>query len=250
MSSLEVKPMKRAIILVMVGLVLSLVPISAGVPIVQIQAPMQVTAGDEVTLKIMIAHEGNDRDHHINYVWLYQNDKIVKEWVWTVDDFIQEDQFTLEYTTVLYEDAVFLVKAHCTLHGDKKTTFKITVLPYVPKPKAIVVANDIDFSRASSLMDFLEGNGFEAIRVTASEFESYKAEELIIILGGADAPDGIGEIVRSVLDEREQELTRLGIRYFIEADVWAPNQRVFIFSGKDRDETREAHNQYQDKILE
>lgn len=242
--------MKRTIILVMVALALSLVPISAGVPIVQIQAPMQVTAGDEVTLKIMIAHEGNDRDHHINYVWLYQNDRIVKEWVWTVDDFIQEDQFELEYTTVLTEDTVFIVKAHCTLHGDKITTFKIEVLPYVPTPKAIIVANDIDFSRASSLVEFLESNGFEAVRVTASEFGAYKAEELIIILGGVDALDGIGEIVKSVLDERKQELTRLGIRYFIETDVWAPNQRVFIFSGRDRDETREAHTQYQDKIME
>jgi hypothetical protein len=56
--------------------------------------------------------------------------------------------------------------------------------------------------------------------------------------------------VRSVLDEREQELTRLGIRYFIETDVWAPNQKVVILSGEDRDGTREAHTQYQDKILE
>ncbi|MGC1122407.1 MAG: desulfoferrodoxin family protein [Candidatus Methanofastidiosia archaeon] len=242
--------MKRAIMLVMVGLALSLVPVSAGVPIVQIQAPRQVTAGDEVTLKIMITHEGNDNDHHINYVWLYQNDRMAKEWVWTVDDYIKDDQFTLEYTTILTEDTVFLAKAHCTLHGDKKITFKIDVVPYVPKPKAIIVANDIDFSRASSLVGFLENNGFEAVRVTASEFEAYKAEGLIIILGGADAPDGIGEIVRSVLDERKQELTRLGIRYFIEADVWTPNQRVFVFAGRDRDETKEAHTQYRDKILE
>ncbi|MBU7013772.1 MAG: hypothetical protein HXS52_02385 [Theionarchaea archaeon] len=242
--------MKRAIILVMVGLALSLIPVYAGVPIVQIQAPRQVTAGDEITLKIMITHEANDSDHHINYVWLYQNDRIVKEWVWTVSDFITEDQFTLEYTTVLNEDTVFIAKAHCTLHGDKKITFKIEAAPYVEIPKAIVVANDIDFSRASSLVGFLEDNGFEVIRVTASNFEEYKSEELIIILGGADALDGIGAIVRSVLDEREQELTRLGIRYFTEIDVWAPNQRVFIFSGRDRDETREAHTQHRGKILE
>ncbi|MBU6998304.1 MAG: hypothetical protein HXS41_05270 [Theionarchaea archaeon] len=241
--------MKRAIILVMVGLALSLVPVFAGVPIVQIQAPRQVTEGDEVTLKIMITHEANDSDHHINYVWLYQNDRIVKEWVWTTSDFIKDDQFTLEYTTVLTEDTVFIAKAHCTLHGDKKITFKIEVEPYVALPRAIIVANDIDFSRAGSLVEFLEDNGFEAIRVTASEFEEYKAEELIIILGGADALDGIGEIVRSVLDEREQELTRLGIRYFTETDVWAPNQRVFVFSGRDRDETKEAHTQHRDKIL-
>lgn len=242
--------MKRIAIVVVVALVLSLVPVSATVPIVQIQAPREVTEGDEITLKIVVTHRDNTSDHHINYVWLYQDDRIVQEWVWTTSEFITEDQFELEYTTVLVKDAVFIAKAHCTLHGDKKITFKVEVLPYVEKPKAILLANDIDFNRAGSFVEFLEGNGFEVVRITARELEEYKAEELIIILGGADALDGVGSIVREVLDEREQELTRLGLRYFMKTDVWVPNQRVFVFSGPDRDQTKQAHTEFRDKILE
>lgn len=242
--------MKRIAVVAVVALILSLVPVSATVPIVQVQAPRQVTEGDEITLKIIVTHRDNTSDHHINYVWLYQDDRIVQEWVWTFNDFIVDDQFTLTYTTVLEKDAVFIAKAHCTLHGDKTITFKVEVLPYVEKPKAILLANDIDFNRAGSLVEFLEGNGFEVVRITAREMDEYKTEELIIILGGADALDGVGSIVREVLDEREQELTRLSIRYFMKTDVWAPNQRVFVLSGPDRDQTKQAHNEYRDKILE
>ncbi len=242
--------MKKATILVLVALAVSLVPASATVPIVQIQVPKEVTEGDEVTVEINITHRDNDKNHHINYVWLYQNNAKVYEWTWTRDNFITEDQFTLTYTTVLWEDAVFLAHVHCTLHGSEKVTAKVDVLPFVEKPRAILLANAIDYTRASSLVTFLEENGFEVVHVGASEFGQHQTEELIIILGGADALDGVGAVVSSVLDDREQELTRLAMRYFLKTDVWAPNQRVFIFSGRDRDETKQAHEQYRDKILE
>jgi desulfoferrodoxin (superoxide reductase-like protein) len=241
--------MKKIAIFVLAVLAFSVVPLSAGVPIVQVQVPRKVTAGDEVTLEITITHRDNTADHHINYVYLYQDNALVKEWVWTVNDFIAEDQFMLTYTTVLEKDTVFLIKAHCTLHGDKKITASIEVMPYVQKPRAIILANAIDANRSESLVDFLEDNGFEVEQIGPNQLEEYKTEELIIILGGADALDGVGPIVRTVLDEREQELTRLGIRYFKKTDVWAPNQRVFIFAGPDRDQTKEAHTTYRDKIL-
>jgi hypothetical protein len=57
-------------------------------------------------------------------------------------------------------------------------------------------------------------------------------------------------VVRTVLDEREQELTRLSMRYFVKTDVWTPGQRVFVFAGKDREQTMEAHKQYRDRILD
>lgn len=242
--------MKKIAILVLAVLVFSVVPLSAGVPIVQVQVPREVTAGDEITLKITITHRDNTADHHINYVYLFQDNALIKEWVWTVNEYIEEDQFTLTYTTVIEKDTVFLIKAHCTLHGDKKITASITANPYVEKPRAIILANAIDFNRSESLVEFLEANEFEVEHIGPNQLDEYKNEELIIILGGADALDGVGAVVRSVLDEREQELTRLGIRYFMKTDVWAPNQRVFIFAGPDREQTKQAHNEYQNKILQ
>jgi len=242
--------MKKATMLVLVALALSVVSVSGTVPVIQMQFPKEVTAGDEVTVEIVVTHRDNTKNHHINYCWFYQNDKKVMEWVWTGDDFITEDQFTLTYTTILYEDTVFLAHVHCTLHGSEKVTAKVTVHPLVIKPKAILLANDVDHTRASTLVDFLETNGFEVVRITAPELNQYKTEQLIIILGGADALDGVGNVVRTVLDEREQELTRLSMRYFVKTDVWTPGQRVFVFAGKDREQTMEAHKQYRDRILD
>ncbi|MBU7032067.1 MAG: hypothetical protein HXS53_06025 [Theionarchaea archaeon] len=242
--------MKKATILVLVALVISLVPVVATVPVIQIQVLKDVTEGDEVTVEITVTHRMNDKNHHINYVWLFHDDKLVKEWVWTGDDFITEDQFTLTYTTVLVKDAVFLAKANCTLHGPDSVTAKVTVHPYIELPKAILVANSIDYTRARSLVSFLEDNGFEVVHVSASEFNQYKTENLIIILGGVDTSEGVGNVVKSVLNEREQTLTRLSPRYFLKTNVWAPDQRIFVFCGKDREETMQAHTDYRNKILE
>ncbi|KYK29708.1 MAG: hypothetical protein AYK19_19305 [Theionarchaea archaeon DG-70-1] len=242
--------MKKATILVLVALAVSLVPVSATLPIVQIQVPKVVTEGDEVTVEITVTHRMNDLNHHISFIWLYHNEKLVQQWGYGPDEFVTEDQWTVTYTTVLYKDAVFLAKANCTLHGSESVTAKVTVLPYVEKPKAILLANPIDFTRAESLVEYLEDNGYEVIHIAASELDQYETENLIIILGGADTSEGVGDVVRFVLDEREQELTRLGVHFFEKKDVWAPNQRVFIFAGKDRDQTKGAHTKYMHKIME
>lgn len=242
--------MKKATIVVLVALVLSLVPASATIPIIQMQVPQVVTEGDEVTVEITVTHRMNDKNHHISYIWLYHDNDLVKKWGYGADNFPTVDQWTVTYTTVLYHDAVFLAVAHCTLHGDAEVLRTVVVNPYVAKPKAILLANAIDFTRAKSLVEHLEDNGYEVIHVAASEFDEYTTEPLIIILGGADAPEGVGDVVRSILDEREQQLTRLGVHFFEKEDVWAPNQKVFLFTGKDRDQTKEAHTKYRHKILE
>ncbi len=250
MKSTKVSTMKKVAILVLVALAVSLVPVSAKTPIIQMQVPSQVTAGDEVTVEITVTHRDNDKNHHITYIWLYHDDRIVQNWGYGADNFVTEDQWTVTYTTVLHKDAVFLAVAHCTLHGDAEVRRTVEVLPYVEKPKAVLLANPIDFTRAKSLVEFLEENGYEVIHIAASELDQYKTEKLIIILGGADAPEGVGDVVKSVLTEREQELTRLAIHFFLKKDIWAQGQKIFIFAGKDREQTMEAHKRYRDKILE
>jgi desulfoferrodoxin (superoxide reductase-like protein) len=241
--------MKKATILVLTALAVSLIPVSATEPVIQMQVPTEVTEGDEVTVEITVTHRMNDKNHHISYIWLYQDDRIVEQWGYGADSFVTEDQWTVTYTTVLTKDAVFLAVAHCTLHGDGKVLRTVTVNPYVELPKAVLVANPIDYTRAKSLVTFLEDNGYEVINIAASELSQYQTENLIIILGGADALEGVGDVVRTVLDAREQELTRLSAHYFLKRDVWAQDQRVFVFAGKDRDETKQAHEKYRDKIL-
>ena len=242
--------MKKAAIVALIALVVSLVPVSATEPLIQMQVPSEVTAGDEVTVEITVTHRDNNKNHHITYIWLYHDNELVQKWGYGPDNFVTEDQWTVTYTTVLFEDAVFLAVAHCTLHGDGKVLRTVTVHPYVEKPKAVLLANPIDYTRATGLVEFLEANGYDVVHIGAQELNNYKTLNLIIILGGADAPDGVGDVVRSILDEREQELTRLSYRYFSKTDVWAPGQRIFIFCGADRERTKQSHEEYRDRILQ
>lgn len=116
--------------------------------------------------------------------------------------------------------------------------------------KAILLANEIDYTRASDLIEFLNLNGYEVVHITAGDITKYRTETLIIILGGADARDGVGDIVKHILNDEEEELTRQKICWFLKKEVWAANQRIFIFSGRDRDETAEAHTKFKREILE
>ncbi len=70
------------------------------------------------------------------------------------------------------------------------------------KPQAVVLANSIDRALASDLYGFLRNQGIEIIEATAANFDSYKSSaRFIIILGGPDAPEGIGAIVKSILSK-------------------------------------------------
>jgi len=100
----------------------------------------------------------------------------------------------------------------------------------------VILANDIDWElKGKVLAESLERAGFKVTRVYAKDFDKYKSERFIVILGGPKAYDGVGEIVQEVLSEKEQELVIEGKRrIFVKANVWTEPQLVIIIAGKDR----------------
>ncbi|RMF89121.1 MAG: DUF3344 domain-containing protein, partial [Methanobacteriota archaeon] len=60
-----------------------------------------------------------------------------------------------------------------------------------PKPRVVVLANSIDYSLASDFIQFLESKGLEVIHATADDFDQYRTQKFIVILGGPDAPEGV-----------------------------------------------------------
>jgi hypothetical protein len=88
------------------------------------------------------------------------------------------------------------------------TSFDNTVYFYENKPKITNVANSIDKSLGSEFFEYMENQGLEIVQLNATEFEQKKDEKFVVILGGPDAPEGIGEIVQEVLNESEQEQVR------------------------------------------
>lgn len=122
---------------------------------------------------------------------------------------------------------------------------------YKPVLKNVVIlANDIDWElKGKVLAESLERAGFKVTHVYAKDFDKYRTERLIIILGGPKAYEGVGEIVQEVLNEKEQELIIEGKRrIFVKANVWTKPQLVIVIAGKDRHLTAGKIIEYLDSL--
>ncbi len=114
------------------------------------------------------------------------------------------------------------------------------------KPKAFLLANSIDYDMSSGFTAFLDNKGIEVVHVDASEFEQHTLEKFIVILGGPDAPEGVGEIVQQVLESDEQDYLRAkgNRRIYVKANPWRPHGGVvMVIAGSDRYETQKAHEE-------
>ncbi len=122
--------------------------------------------------------------------------------------------------------------------------------PEVPKPKIVVLANSIDYSLASDFFGFLENRGLDVVHAAATDFDQYKNEKFIVILGGPDAPEGVGEIVQGILTMAEgSSIRESGARVkYTKTSVWAQGQRVSIIAGAGRQETAQSHAENRDSV--
>ncbi len=110
------------------------------------------------------------------------------------------------------------------------------------KPRAVVLANSIDRALAADFYGFLRNQGIEIIEATAANFDAYKSSaRFIIILGGPNAPEGVGDIVRGILSEEEQKFlrTRGNRKMYVKTNIWRTGQVVRIIAGSGRDQTQE-----------
>lgn len=114
-----------------------------------------------------------------------------------------------------------------------------------PKPRIVVLANSIDYALATDFFGFLGNKGIDVIHSNASDFEQYKNEKFIVILGGPDAYEGVGEIVKEVLkDDEEKYLRTKGNRkMYVKPNVWTQGQVVNVIAGSNRNETQKAHGE-------
>ncbi len=118
-------------------------------------------------------------------------------------------------------------------------------------PKITVLANSIDYANAGGFFSFLGDIGIELNHSTASTFNQSKQESLIIILGGPDAPEGVGKIVQEILSEHEQNQIRAGNQTkFVKMDPWSlnPDQKVIVLAGSDRYQTMQAHEENRSEV--
>lgn len=122
------------------------------------------------------------------------------------------------------------------------------------KPKIVILANSIDYDLATDLFGFLKNKGMETVHATATDFEQYKNEKFIVILGGPDAYDGVGDVVMRILSEDEQNSIREkgNRKKYVKINPWGvrPGQRVTVLAGSDRNQTKKAHQEHRGEVAE
>lgn len=120
-----------------------------------------------------------------------------------------------------------------------------------PKPEIVLLANSIDYSPSINFIAFLKNNDMDVIYVNAQDFSKYKTEKFIVILGGPDSYEGVGEIVQEVLDDTEAAFLRtLGNhRMYVNVNVWRTGQVVLVIAGSGREFTRESTNENQAAVV-
>lgn len=123
---------------------------------------------------------------------------------------------------------------------------------FAPIVQITILSNDIDWNiKGQYLKEYFEKMGAIVTRAKPGEFETYKKNKIIIILGGPKAYEGVGEYVKQVLDEYEQKRIINGEQgIFIKRDVWERGQIVIVLAGKDRYQTGEKVLTYSEGVNE
>lgn len=109
----------------------------------------------------------------------------------------------------------------------------------------IVLTNSIDYSLAGGLFDFLIREGLHLEFHSSSAFYKYKDSRYILILGGPEAYEGVGEIAASIINSTEEDvvLKEGGALFSIKEDLWSKNQKIILAAGFNRELTQKAHTE-------
>ncbi len=107
---------------------------------------------------------------------------------------------------------------------------------------------DLNFS--SNFISALRSEGIEITYTAPSNFSEYKTSGFIVILGGPDAPEDVGEIIREVLMNSKQNAVRENgaKKMYIKTNVWATGQKVIVLAGSGRDQTKESHQENREQV--
>ncbi len=84
---------------------------------VTIKAPAEIKAGTEITVVIQVAHKGNSKGHHTDWVSLKIDGKEVKKWEYTKTTLPPSENFTVEYKITVTADMVIVAQGNCNIHG-------------------------------------------------------------------------------------------------------------------------------------
>ncbi len=115
----------------------------------------------------------------------------------------------------------------------------------------IVVANDINYELAQPWVTFMKSENIPFKRIQPSEFEQYKKEKYIAILGGPNDADETGSIVKQILAKEEFEwVSQPGNgKMYLKNDIWNNGQNILVFAGPTKEASARARTNSREKWI-
>ena len=109
-------------------------------------------------------------------------------------------------------------------------------------PSLIILANDESYKASENWIEFLRNESVPYRQTKPAEFDKYKKEKFIAILGGPNESGGVGEVVKQVLTKEEQEFVSKpgSSRMYLKESTFAPGQKILVFAGADREAAGKA----------
>ena len=137
--------------------------------------------------------------------------------------------------------------------GNYKKKFESKLDFVQKKNRVILVANSIDLSYAQDFINFLVNKSIDVISISAENFSDYKEENNIILLGGQNAPEGIGNIAGTLLTVKEKEsilATNTSKNVFTKNNIYTRNQIIKVLAGYEKEQTQSVWVENKEKIVD
>jgi rhodanese-related sulfurtransferase len=144
------------------------------------------------------------------------------------------------------------MKAGHLLIGLLILLYSVSTLVQASGTMVTVVGNSIDLPLAESYLENFRNSGFDVQAITAQELLQHKNDSIILILGGQNAPEGIGFIVDGIMTPREKDevLSNKDAHVLVVApNLWASKQKVMVFAGYGKEQTRKLFADMQGDLL-
>jgi len=107
------------------------------------------------------------------------------------------------------------------------------------KDKLIVITNEANYERSKDVVNFIATRGITIERIAPADFEKYKTEKYILILGGPNDDEGLGDVVKQVLTADEVSfVSQTGNKnLYLKLNKWSEKQNMLVIAGYDPDAT-------------
>jgi desulfoferrodoxin (superoxide reductase-like protein) len=92
-------------------------PAHANKASVRIDAPASAKKGSEITIQVMVDHNGNSFGHYVEWVTVEVSGQEVQRWEYSAFDRPESDSFSREIRYTVGGPVEITAKAHCNLHG-------------------------------------------------------------------------------------------------------------------------------------